>query len=179
MSKSLNLQIVDLRSSASWHSWLDKNHLRNQGACLVFRKGGLKSISYDEALDWALAYGWIDSVIKKIDDVKYVRKFTPRRSYSIWSRLNIARVQRLKKEGRMTRWGLEAYEKRTGEISLLEKFNKEGVKTPKDLEEALEKNKKALEAYGRFSPSHRKRYLIWISAAKRPETRARRIEEAV
>jgi uncharacterized protein YdeI (YjbR/CyaY-like superfamily) len=175
----LDLEIVDLTSSASWHSWLDKNHLTKQGAWLVFRKGSPKSISYGEALDEALAYGWIDSVIKKIDDEKYVRKFTPRRPNSIWSRLNIDRVRRLKKEGRMTRWGLEAYEKRTGEISLLEKFNEEGVKTPKDLEVALAKNKRALEAYERFSPSHRKRYLIWISGAKRPETRVRRIKEAV
>lgn len=136
-------------------------------------------MTYDEALDEALAHGWIDSIIRRIDDWSYVRKFTPRQPWSIWSSSNISRVERLKREGRMTKRGLEAFAKRTGEKSMLEKVNREGISVSKDLEDALRKNKKAWANFGKFAPSHRKRYLIWIGAAKRPETRKKRIDEAV
>ena len=137
------------------------------------------SISYDEAIDEALAYGWIDSIIKKIDDRRYARKFTPRRPGSIWSSPNIERVNRLSREGRMTKWGVEAFEKRTGKISLLEKFKTEPVEIPEDLLEALKQNEVAWANFQHFTPSYRLRYLMWISAAKRPETRSKRIDEAV
>jgi uncharacterized protein YdeI (YjbR/CyaY-like superfamily) len=155
--------------------------LTNPGIWLVFHRAGsgVSSVSYDEALDEALAYGWIDSMIRKVDEWSYVRKFTPRRPGSIWSKLNIARVERLRREGRMTKWGLEAYNIRTSEISVLEKVNAEGAVVPQDLEEALRKNRRAWANFQRMPPSHRKRYLIWIGGAKRPETRQKRIAEAV
>ena len=129
--------------------------------------------------DEALAYGWIDSVIRKIDDKKYARKFTPRKPWSIWSSLNISHLNRLKKEGRMTKRGLEAFAKRTGEISQMEKINALGIKVPSDLIEALKKNKTAWANFQKFTPGAKKRYLIWISDAKRPETRKKRVDEAV
>ncbi len=105
------------------------------------------SISYDESVDEALAFGWIDSIIRRIDGEKYARmSSTPRRPGSVWSKFNIARVERLRKEGRMTKWGLEAFQKRTGEVSLLERFNAQGaraVEVPKDFEEALQANARA------------------------------------
>ena len=175
------LETVDVGSVAGWHSWLEKNHTAKRGVWLVFHRpdSGVSSIAYGEALDEALAYGWIDSVIMRIDESKYARKFTPRRPYSIWSSLNIARVARLSKEGKMTRWGLDAFAKRTDEVSVLERINAEGVKIPLDLKNALRKNRKAWTNFERMAPSHRKRYLIWITGAKRPETRQRRISEAV
>jgi uncharacterized protein YdeI (YjbR/CyaY-like superfamily) len=178
---SMDLKTLDVEASADWRSWLRKNHATSEEIWLVFhRKTVAKpSISYDDAIDEALAYGWIDSIIKKIDDQNYARKFTPRRPGSIWSRPNIGRVKRLGREGRMTRWGLEAFEKRTGEISLLEKFNTEPIQVPEDLLKALKNNREARANFERFTPSYRKRYLMWISAAKRPETRRRRIDEAV
>lgn len=178
---ALELETLDVDRAAEWRSWLRDNHLKSQGVWLVFRRkgSGRKSISYDEAIDEALAFGWIDSIIKKIDAEKYVRKYTPRRPWSIWSRLNIDRVEKLKAEGRMTRWGLEAFAKRTSETSLLEKINAEGIRIPRDLEDALRTNKAAWRNFESFPPSHRKRYLIWISSAKRPGTRKKRIAEAV
>ena len=172
---------LEVKDPTSWRSWLRNNHQTEQGVWLVFRKKGSarKSIDYGDALDEALAYGWIDSTIRRIDDEKYVRKFTPRKPSSIWSKLNIERVERLKAEGRMTKSGLEAYGKRTGEISLLEKFNIERLKIPKDLIDALKTNRKAWDNFEKFTPSYRKRYLIWISGAKGPETRRKRIGEAV
>jgi uncharacterized protein YdeI (YjbR/CyaY-like superfamily) len=181
VNKRDSLQVIDVGNVENWRSWLRGNHLSVPGIWLVFhnRESGLPSISYDDALDAALSFGWIDSVIKKIDGGSYARKFTPRRPWSIWSSSNISRVERLKREGRMTKWGLQAFEKRTGEISLLEKFNREGVAVPKDLESALRKNKKAWANFELFAPSYRKRYLVWISAAKSPATREKRIKEAV
>jgi len=175
------LKTLQVLKQSDWRSWLDKNHNKEEGVWLVFFKkdSGRRSISYEEAVDEALAYGWIDSIIKRIDEKRYVRKFTPRRPQSIWSKPNITRVEKLIKEGGMTRWGFAAFEKRTSEISLLEKFNAEGVRIPKDFKDRLKKNKNAWENFERFGPSHRKRYLIWISGAKTPETRAKRIAEAV
>jgi uncharacterized protein YdeI (YjbR/CyaY-like superfamily) len=175
------VETLDVADAAEWHAWLQEHHLDRQVIWLVFHRGGsgVQSISYWEALDEALAFGWIDSIIKKIDDGSYARKFTPRRPGSIWSKLNITRVGRLRKEGRMTEWGLEAFEKRTGEVSMLEKVNVEGATVPKDFEAALRKNKQAWANFRLMAPSHRKRYLVWLAGAKRPETRKKRIDEAV
>jgi uncharacterized protein YdeI (YjbR/CyaY-like superfamily) len=172
------LEVTDQRE---WQSWLNKNHLKSQGVWLVFQRKstGRSSPTYEEALGWALAYGWIDSLIKKIDDSRYARKFTPRKPWSIWSTPNINRVKRLKLEGKMTRWGLEAFEMRTSKRSLLEQFRDKEVQIPKDLEKALRANPRAWTNFQKFSSSYRKRYSMWISAAKRSGTRQRRISEAV
>ena len=143
------------------------------------KDSGHVTISYEAAVDEALAFGWIDSVIKKVDEKRFVRKFTPRRPGSVWSKYNLERVKKLRAEGRMTKAGLEAFEKRTGKVSLLEQFAGKPLEIPEDLKAALRKNRAAQEAFLRFGPSHRKRYLMWISAAKKPETRKKRIAEAV
>lgn len=173
------LETLDVRDAREWRDWLGRHHLDREGVLLVFHKGGTPSITYDQALDEALAYGWIDSVIRKVDDEKYTRKFTPRRPGSVWSKLNVDRVSRLTREGRMTKWGLAAFSQRTSEVSLLEQFNAGQIGTPPGFEAALKKDRKAWENYQRMAPSHRKRYFIWISGAKRQETREKRIAEAV
>ncbi len=173
------MEMLDVANSAEWRSWLRKNHRTSEEVWLVFHKGGEPSISYDDALDEALACGWVDSLIRKIDDRRYARKFTSRRPWSIWSKLNLDRVDRLRREGRITRWGLEAYEKRTSEISQAEKVARDGIEAPDDFLEALKANKKAWTNFDKFTPSYRRRYLMWISAAKRPETRKKRIDEAI
>lgn len=181
MAHRPELGTLDVNSASEWRSWLAENHLACQGVWLVFHRSGagVPSVTYDEALDEALAYGWIDSVIKKIDGERYARKFTLRRPGSIWSKFNIERVGRLRREGKMTRWGLEAYRKKTGEVSQLERVNAEGAVVPEDFEAALRKNRLAWSNFEHMAPSHKKRYLVWIAAAKRPETRQRRIGEAV
>jgi uncharacterized protein YdeI (YjbR/CyaY-like superfamily) len=114
---SMELKTLDVETATEWQSWLRKNHLNSEGIWLVFhRKTDVKpSISYDDAIDEALAYGWIDSIIRKLDGQRYARKFTPRRPGSIWSKSNIERVNRLSRDGKMTKWGLEAFERRTSE----------------------------------------------------------------
>lgn len=177
----MDLETIDVESAADWRAWLRNNHLSNEGVWLTFHRKALAkpTLSYEEAIEEALAFGWIDSVIKKIDDRRYARKFTPRRPGSIWSSSNIERVNRLGREGRMTKWGLDVFEKRPDKISLLEKFKTEPIESPKDLLKALKKNRVAWANFQHFTPSYRKRYLMWISGAKRPETRRKRIDEAV
>ena len=172
-------QILDVRDARGWRDWLVRHHLDSEGVLLVFHKGGRSSITYDEALDEALAYGWIDSVIKKVDDTKYTRRFTPRRPGSIWSRPNIERVSKLAREGRMTKWGLAVFSTRTSKVSLLEQFNAGRIGVPPRFEAALKKDMRAWTNYNQMAPSQRERYLIWVSGAKREETRARRIDEVV
>jgi uncharacterized protein YdeI (YjbR/CyaY-like superfamily) len=117
----LELETLEVEDEDQWRSWLAANHQSSQGVWLVFRKKGVKSPSYDEAIDGALAYGWIDSLVRKIDDTRYARKFTPRKPRSIWSNPNIIRVKRLRAEGRMTKWGLEAFAQRTPGTSELQR----------------------------------------------------------
>ena len=175
------MELIEVASPLDWRSWLDKNHAEKQEVWLVFhkKKHAQSSISYDEALDEALAYGWIDSLVKKLDELRYARKFTPRRPGSIWSTPNIERARRLTREGRMTKRGIQALDNRTGEISQLERITADGARPPKDLIEALKRNKRAWANFQNFTPSYRKRYLVWISSAKRADTRKKRIDEAV
>ena len=124
--------------------------------------------------------GGIDSIIKKIDDAKYVRKFTPRKDKSIWSALNRKRVNKMIKEGRMTDSGL-AKIKAAKQSGLWEKDGRPQISfdVPPELAKALAKNKKAKENFDKLSLSYRRQYIGWIAVAKRAETKKRRIEESI
>jgi len=175
------VKTVHARSGGEWKSWLQRNHLLEREVWLVFYKKGAKrsGISYDEALDWALCFGWIDSLIRRIDDLEYARKFTPRRPGSIWSRSNLDRVERLTKEGKMTEHGLKPFRQRTGEPSFAERFKAEDRPYPPGFLSAIKKNKRAWENFQRFTPGYKKRYLMWVTSASTSAARDRRIEEAV
>lgn len=177
----MTLETLETTNATAWKAWLRKNHLISPGVWLVFHKKTSEEpgLTYEEAVEEALAYGWIDSQIKKIDDRRYARKFTPRRPGSLWSKPNIERVTRLRTQGRMTAWGLKAFEMRTSKISMLEKFKIDPAPVPQDLLLALEKNQEAWANFRQFTPSYKKQYTMWITSAKHPETRRRRISEAV
>jgi len=105
---------LDSVKADSWGAWLKRNHSKEPGVWVVFPKKSTNepSISYEESLDIALAYGWIDISIRRIDERTFGRKFTPRRAESSWTEANIKNAERLKKEGKMTEWGLAAFERR-------------------------------------------------------------------
>jgi len=109
-----------------WGSWLESNHDKQSGAWVIFPRKVVNepAMSYEEALDIALTHGWIDISIRKIDEKTFGRKFTPRRPESIWSPGNVERAQRLIKVGRMTKWGLEAYEKQLTKPKAVKKVKK-------------------------------------------------------
>ena len=170
------------KTSDSWREWLVRNHDKEKGVWLTFfkKKTGEPSIEYESAVEEALCFGWIDSIIKKIDESKYVRKFTPRNESSQWSELNKKRVARLIKANRMASTGLEKIEaaKRdgrwanTGRPDIL--YN-----IPEEFQSALNRNKKAKTYFDQLSLTNQKQYIGWIVVAKRQETRARRIRESV
>ncbi|MHC4569612.1 MAG: YdeI/OmpD-associated family protein [Planctomycetota bacterium] len=165
-----------------WRDWLSGHRDAEAGVWLVFYKKATSkpTLEYEAAVEEALCFGWIDSIIKKIDDERYVRKFTPRKDKSDWSALNKKRVAKMLKAGRMTKAGLAKIKaaKKNGS------WNHDG-KTPRSLgvplefAEALAGNKKAKEHFDKLAPTYRRHYLGWIAAAKRPETKQRRIDESI
>jgi uncharacterized protein YdeI (YjbR/CyaY-like superfamily) len=171
-----------LKTSDAWREWLQSNHdIENEVWLLFFKKEtGEDTLGYESAVEEALCFGWIDSIIKKIDDRTYARKFTPRKDTSTWSEINKKRVARLIKNNRMTEFGLAIIEtaKKNGHW---EKPDRPFVPSdiPDEFQAALDKNIKAKIHFSRLAPSYQKQYIGWIFVAKRPETRERRIGESI
>ncbi len=165
-----------------WREWLSQHHAAEIGTWLVFYKKGTSepTIEYEAAVEEALCFGWIDSIIKRIDGEKYVRKFTPRKDKSNWSALNRKRASKMIRIGRMTDVGLAKIKaaKRTG---LWEQDGRPRMPldVPPEVAQALAGNKKAREHFEKLASSYRKHYLAWIADAKRPETKKRRIDESI
>jgi uncharacterized protein YdeI (YjbR/CyaY-like superfamily) len=166
----------------SWRAWLSKNHASEREIWLIYHKKhtGKPSISYDESVEEALCFGWIDGIMKRVDDEKCARKFTPRRSRSVWSESNKKRAEKMMREGKMTDAGMAKIEdaKKNGEWFKSHVSPKELV-VPIFIEEALRKNRKAHENFNGLAIGYRKMYVAWISSAKREETRKKRIAEAI
>jgi uncharacterized protein YdeI (YjbR/CyaY-like superfamily) len=170
---------VQVETPAAWRAWLESNHTRSEGVWLVtYRKAaGKPVVSYDEMVCEALCFGWVDSKPGKLDEARTMLYFAPRKAGSGWSKPNKERVERLLKEGRMSPVGLEKVEaaKRDGSWSALDAV--ERLELPPDLVAALEANGSAKANFEAFPRSVKRGILEWIAAAKRPETRARRILE--
>ncbi|MCP4257639.1 MAG: hypothetical protein GY774_08965 [Planctomycetes bacterium] len=169
-------------SREQWRNWLIEHHVRENGVWLIFYKKETckPTIGYEDAVEEALCFGWIDSIIKKIDDKRYVRKFTPRKEKSMWSALNRKRANKMIKEKRMTNFGLAKIEtaRKTG---LWEKDGRPQISfdVPPELAKALATNKKAKANFDKLALSYRRQYIGWIAVAKRAETKKRRIEESI
>jgi len=174
---------VHVSTRAQWRKWLAGNHDQApDGIWLVFYKKdtGRPSLEYDEAVEEALCFGWIDSIIKTIDADKYCRKFTCRKDNSKWSATNKKRVEKIIREGGMTQFGLAKVEaaKKAGNWEI----DPRPVITmalPRELEEALGRNGKAKRFFERLAPTYQKHFIGWIVTAKRPETRAKRVGESI
>jgi uncharacterized protein YdeI (YjbR/CyaY-like superfamily) len=173
------------RTRQAWQAWLARNHDKSKGVWLAYykRSSGKRSVTYEEALQEALCYGWIDSTVGRVDHEKYKQKFTPRNEKSVWSASNKARVARLIAEGRMAPPGLAKIEaaKRNGSWERLNDVERvgRGADVPPDLLEALAEDPQAKEIFEKRPPSEKKLWAYWVLSAKRSETRARRIEETV
>jgi uncharacterized protein YdeI (YjbR/CyaY-like superfamily) len=165
-----------------WRSWLKENHnFKKEVWVLHYKKHtGKTSIPYDDAVEEALCFGWIDSIIKKIDDEKFVRKFTPRKRRSSWSELNKKRARKMIKEGKMTEAGMEkiAEAKKSGEWFKPASIRKELI-IPSYIKEELAKNRKALEFFNSLAKSYKRNLVMWIMSAKKEETRKKRLAEAI
>jgi uncharacterized protein YdeI (YjbR/CyaY-like superfamily) len=165
----------------AWRAWLSAHHATSAGVWLVYPRKGTRipGVSYAEAVEEALCFGWIDSVARPLDGTRWMQRFTPRKAGSAWSRLNQQRVERMIGEGRMTPAGMEKIEvaRRDGSWSRLDAV--ERLEVPADLAAALALDPAAAASFHAFPRSTRKRILGWIQQARRPETRERRIHETV
>jgi len=170
------LMTLQVRSRRQWREWLAKHHKSSPGVWLVFHKvhTGVKSIPYEGTVREALCFGWIDSLVKRIDDDRYALKVTPRQPTSKWSDINRNRWLELKTAGLLTSAGLAAaptnntYAPRSVVPDL-----------PVYIAKALKANPKAWEFFRKLAPTYRRDFVVWIHIAKRPESRQRRIRESI
>ncbi len=168
-------------SRAEWRAWLEQNHTNDKGVWLItYKKAtGKPRVDYEEAVEEALCFGWIDSKPNKLDAERSLLWFAPRKTGTGWSKPNKDRVTRMQQAGLMTPAGLAKVEaaKQDGSWSALDAI--ETLEIPPDLEAAFSANITAWQYFDAFPRSVKRGILEWISTAKRQETRARRIDETV
>jgi uncharacterized protein YdeI (YjbR/CyaY-like superfamily) len=159
-----------------WRGWLSENHASENEIWLVYYKKhtGKPRIPYDDAVEEAICFGWIDSTVRRIDDERYCQKYTPRKPKSRWNKVNIARAERMINAGRMTDAGLQKFSQRQEYDEVVETLD-----LSPDMEEALKKNKTAWTNWQGFAPSYRRMYIYYVTSAKREDTRHRRIKKVV
>jgi uncharacterized protein YdeI (YjbR/CyaY-like superfamily) len=165
-----------------WRKWLEDNHFEKKEIWLIILKKHMKEdcVSYGEAVEEALCFGWIDGTLKRIDDRKHAIRFTPRRKNSIWSESNLKRMNRMIKEGRAVDAGLEIFNARDPEkVAPSVKYRGRGVPVPKYIERIFKEDIKIWEKFLSMTPSHKNQYIGWIHTAKKEETRIRRANKAV
>jgi uncharacterized protein YdeI (YjbR/CyaY-like superfamily) len=166
---------IHFKSRQEWRRWLKNNHNKKKELWLIYYKKhtNVKTIPYNDAVEEALCFGWIDGQLKRIDNKKHMQRFTPRRERSVWAESNIKRVKKMISLGKMTKYGLEKFKHH--EKTMVPTI----LSMPSDLKKELKKNKKAWGNFEKFPPSHKKHFFSWIFISKMKETRKRRIKNLV
>lgn len=166
------------RSAKELRAWLEKNHAKGDELWVGFYKknSGKSGVTYQEAIDEALCFGWIDGIRKSLDEDSYANRFTPRRPRSPWSRVNIGKVQALIAAGRMTPAGLAEYAKRKPEVTGPYSFEQDQIKFSPDQESAFRKNRAAWKFFESQPPYYRRVITWWVISAKQEATRTRRLQ---
>jgi uncharacterized protein YdeI (YjbR/CyaY-like superfamily) len=170
------LMTLQVRDRQQWRKWLAKHHASSPGVWLVFYKAhtGVKALTYEDAVREALCFGWIDSLVKRLDDDRYAFKVTPRKPTSKWSDLNRKRWGELKAAGVLTPAGLAAAPTNNTYAA------KPAIpELPDYIAKAFRTDPKAWEFFQALTPTYRRHFVVWIHTAKRPETRERRIRESI
>jgi uncharacterized protein YdeI (YjbR/CyaY-like superfamily) len=166
----------------AWRRWLNMNHDRSPGIWLVFyrRQAGVRCVPYEDSVEEAICFGWVDSQIRRVDLNKYARKYTPRHPGSRWSPSNIERAEKMIRERRMTDAGLrQIAEAKNSGIWYAPESRPKNVPVPESLREALDRNRKAKENFEAMAASYRDSFAAWVAAAKTETTRRKRVMEAV
>jgi uncharacterized protein YdeI (YjbR/CyaY-like superfamily) len=165
-----------------WRKWLKLNHDKSSRIWLKYYKKHTEkeSVRQPEAVEEALCYGWIDSIVKRIDEEQYMQKFTPRNDNSIWSDVNKKRVAQLIKNGKMTEFGMKKINtaKKNGMWNKIKDHTKLD-KLPVEIEAEISNNDTFRENWEKLAPSRKKQFLYWINDAKKDETKIRRINKAI
>lgn len=180
MSGAANRQTtktLDVRSRKAWRKWLERHHASESAIWLVFHKRHtpVRCMSYDDAVREALCFGWIDSIVKRLDDARYARKFTPRTAGSRWSTANRKRYADLQAKGLLAPPGLAR--KPTNRSGDAPKLSATAV--PRFIEQRIRANASAWRYFESLAPSYRRAFIGWIGAAKREATREKRLREAI
>jgi uncharacterized protein YdeI (YjbR/CyaY-like superfamily) len=182
LMKTVELPVLPFESKKKWADWLAKQHAKSAGVWLKLAKkdAGIPTVTYEEALDAALCYGWIDGQKKGFDDQYWLQKFTPRGLKSIWSKINTEKAERLIASGEMKPAGLKAIEaaKQDGRWEAAYSSQK-NISVPEDLQAALNKNRKAKTFFATLNSANRYAILFRVTTAKKPETRLKRIQQLV
>ena len=163
-----------------WRKWLDEHHDSESEVWLIFHKRhtGVASIAYKDAVDEALCVGWVDSLVKRLDDRRFALKFTPRRADSRWSTTNRQRYAALKARGRLKPPGVERAPTNRGYAPPPPRYEMPST-LPPYIETALRKRPAASRNFKALASPQRRRYLAWIESAKREDTKLRRLKEAM
>ncbi len=182
MTTKPDLPMIPFASRDAWEAWLEEQHATSDGLWLkIAKKGsGIETVSYAEALEVALCYGWIDGQKASFDDRYWLQRFTPRRPRSKWSKVNRQKATKLIERGEMKPAGLREVERAKADGRWDAAYDAQSTATvPEDLRRELAKNDAAREFFARLNSANRYAILYQIQDAKRPETRARRIEKYV
>ncbi|MBX7225988.1 MAG: YdeI/OmpD-associated family protein [Chitinophagales bacterium] len=165
----------------AFRKWLEYNHNKESEVYIGFYKvkSGKPSMNWSQSVDMALCFGWIDGVKYSIDNESYMIRFTPRKKTSIWSAVNIKKVEHLIKAGLMTKSGLDAFNHRTEHKSKIYSFEKEEVKFSSAYEQLFKANKVAWEYFQSLAPSYRKPSSNWVMSAKQEATQLKRLHELI
>jgi len=168
-------------TAGDFRQWLEAHHEIETELLVGFHKvqSGKPSMTWSESVDQALCFGWIDGVRKRIDDKSYTIRFTPRRSGSIWSAINIRKIAELKKRGLMRLGGLAAFEKRTDAKSAIYSYEKVPENLGPEYEKLFRKEKRAWEFFNDQPPGYRKRMIHYVMAAKNENTRMSRLKKLI
>jgi|SRR5688572_7867012 len=182
MVRCLTVAVRFFKSSAQLRDWLAQNHDKATELWVGFyrKDSGKGGITYSEALDQALCFGWIDGVRKKVDDVSYTSRFSPRKATSIWSLVNTKRAKELVKLGCMQPPGLKAFEARQADKTGVYSFeNRASCKLAPAYQRQFKSNKPAWTFFNAQPPGYRRTVTWWIMSAKRPETQERRLQRLI
>ena len=182
MDAKNGLPILSFASHKDWETWLDEHYRTSKGLWLKIAKkdSGIDSVNYAEALDVALCHGWIDGQKGAFDDTFWLQKFTPRGPRSKWSKINVDKALALIESGRMKPAGLAAIEQAKSDGRWEQAYDSQSRATvPEDLQRELDKNPEAAKFFATLDSANRYAVLYRIHEAKKPETRARRIEKFV
>jgi uncharacterized protein YdeI (YjbR/CyaY-like superfamily) len=169
------------KNTEAWHAWLEQNYQTEKEIWLIFYKAQTcqPCIDYESSVEEALCFGWVDSIIQKIDDEKYVRKYTPRINTTNWSDKNKRRVAKLIRQGRMTGAGLAKIDDLAAMMEHQPAPKPKEIIIPPQVEQILREHAQAWENFCNMAPSYRKIYIGWITSAKREETVNKRLAEAI